>query len=107
MSSKKKQKQISIEEYIETYCQEKRIRGRFAVYIGSEAYQGLKRITQLFSNKHYTTISSLTDSIITHHLKTYVEVLRKADAEKNKLFQPIKEKRANAGKESDSGLEDI
>lgn len=42
MSSKKKQKQISIEEYIENYCLEKRIRGRFAVYISPKRISTLK-----------------------------------------------------------------
>lgn len=75
MSFKKKQKRVSIEEYIETYCQEKRIRGRFAVYISPESHRKLKIIAQLFKNKHHTTTSSLADAIICDHVETYRELL--------------------------------
>ena len=81
MSSKKKQKQVSIEEYIETYCREKRIRGRFAVYISPEAHRNLRSIVQLFKCEHHTTTSSLANAIICRHVETYRELLNNAHAE--------------------------
>lgn len=87
MSSKKKQKQVSIEEYIETYCREKRIRGRFAVYISPEAHRKLRSIAQLFKSEHHTTTSSLADAIICRHVETYRELLNNAYAEEAREFK--------------------
>ena len=81
MSSKKKQKQISIEEYIENYCLEKRIRGRCAVYISPQTHLNLKITARLFNSEHYTTTSSLADSIISRHFETHKELLDKTLAE--------------------------
>ena len=75
MKTKKNQKQVSVEEYIETYCQEKRIRGRFAVYISPETHKKLKKAAWIFYNEHHTTTSSLADSIISCHFKEYRELL--------------------------------
>jgi type III secretory pathway component EscR len=86
MSSKKKQKQISIEEYIETYCQEKRIRDRFSVYISPEVHRSLKRIVWLFKSKYHSTTSSIADSIISHHIKTYRDLLNNAIEEEKRDF---------------------
>ncbi|MCC8145708.1 MAG: DUF3408 domain-containing protein [Bacteroidales bacterium] len=86
MSSKKKQKQISIEEYVEIYCREKRIRGRSAVYISPGAHCNLRSIAQLFKCKHHTTTSSLADAIICRHIETYRELLNNAHAEDAKEF---------------------
>jgi hypothetical protein len=71
MKAKKKQKQVSIEEYIETYCQEKRIRKRYAVYINPKTHRKLKRIARIFATEYYTTASSLVDSIISRHFEEY------------------------------------
>ena len=102
MSSKKKLKQISIEEYVETYCQEKRIRERFAVYISSETHRKLKRIAQLFRYKYYTTTSSLADSIISHHINMYRELLNAAQKEDDREFFERKERKMlNEGEESE------
>lgn len=96
MNSKKKQKKISIEEYIETYCQEKRIRGRHAVYVSPETHQRLKRITMLFKTTHYLTTSSLADSIITRHIETYRELLNNFHEEEERKFsESMKERRLN------------
>ena len=78
MNRKLKQKQVSIEEYIETYCQEKRVRERYAVYVSEETHDKLKRITRLFSSKHHTTTSSLVDAIISCHIKAHKELLNDA-----------------------------
>lgn len=86
MSTKKKQKQISIEEYIETYCQEKRIRGRFAVYISPKTHSNLKKIAYLFKSKHHCTTSSLADAIISHHIEAYRELLNNAYQEDSREF---------------------
>ena len=75
MKTKQKQKQVSIEEYIETYCQEQRIRERFAVYVSEKTHHNLKSIAGLFASEHHTTTSSLADSILSCHFKTYRELL--------------------------------
>jgi hypothetical protein len=75
MKTKKNQKQVSIEEYIENYCQEKRIRERYAVYVSPKTHCNLKSVTRLFASKHHTTTSSLADSIISCHFETYKELL--------------------------------
>jgi len=94
MSSKKKQKKVSIQEYIETYCREKRIRERYAVYISSETHSNLRKIAQLFNDKHHTTTSSLADSIISHHIEKYSELLNNAiEEEKRDFLQGMKERR--------------
>ena len=102
MSSKKKQKRISIEEYIETYCQEKRIRKRFAVYISSNTHRDLKRTAQLFKSKYYSTTSSLADFIISHHIDTYREILNDANNEDIREFlESMKETRRSESEESE------
>lgn len=107
MSSKKKQKKISIEEYIETYCQEKRIRGRYAVYVSPETHQRLKRITLLFKTTHYLTTSSLADSIITRHIETYRELLNNFHREEERKFSEwMKESKLN-NNENDSEEQEL
>jgi len=86
MSSKKKQKKVSIQEYIETYCQEKRIRGRYAVYISPETHGKLRKIAQLFNGEYHTTTSSLADSIFSRHIETYRELLSNAFREDKREF---------------------
>ena len=78
MNTKQKQKQVSIEEYIETYCQEKRVRERYAVYVSPETHYKLKRIARLFSSEHHTTTSSLVDAIISRHIEAHREILNDA-----------------------------
>jgi hypothetical protein len=81
MKARQKQKQVSIEEYIETYCQEKRIRERFAVYVSPKTHHNLKRIARLFSSEHHTTTSSLAESIISCHFEEYRELLNNVQNE--------------------------
>jgi hypothetical protein len=76
MKTKRKQKKVSIKEYIETYCQEKRMRERSAVYISPETNRNLKKIAGLFASEYYTTASSLADSISTCHFEEYWCFLR-------------------------------
>lgn len=107
MSSKKKQKQLSIEEYIETYCQEKRIRGRFAVYISPETHYRLKKIAQLFKGKHHSTTSSLADAIISHHINMYKEILNEAYHEDmREHFEWLKEKKPYKNEESEASQDE-
>jgi len=84
MKTTSKQKQVSIEEYIEAYCQEKRIRERCAVYISLEMHEKLRRVAGMFYNKHHTTTSSLADSIISRHIETHRELLNKVREEKER-----------------------
>ncbi|MDD4516881.1 DUF3408 domain-containing protein [Massilibacteroides sp.] len=108
MSSKKKEKQISIEEYIGTYCQEKRIRERFAVYISPDTHHNLKRIAQLFKDKHHSTTSSLADSIISHHIETYRELLNNAHEEDTRdFFEWLGRARQSENEESESYQEGV
>lgn len=86
MMSKKKQKQVSIEEYVETYCQEKRIRGRFAVYVSPEVHHNLMSIARLFKNEYHTTTSSLADAIISRHLEAHSELLNAVHRENAQEF---------------------
>lgn len=86
MSMKKKQKQLTIEEYIKTYCEEKRIRGRFAVYISPETHANLKKIAGLFKSRCHSTCSSLADAIISSHIETHRELLNQAIQEDKANF---------------------
>ena len=86
MKVKKTQKQISIEEYIENYYQEKRIRGRFAVYVSPQTHLNLKSIARLFASKHHTTTSSLADSILSCHFEAHRELLNDAQNEEAHEF---------------------
>lgn len=94
MSRKKKQKQFSKEEYIEKYCGEKRIRGRYAVYVNKAAHDNLIKIAGLFKMECHTTTSSLADAIINHHFEVNWELLNgllKEDRER--LFENLRSKR--------------
>jgi hypothetical protein len=75
MSSKKKQKQVSVEEYVQTYCQEKRIRERYAVYVTPDMHEKLKKVAFMFRYDHHTTLASLVDAILAHHLDAHREML--------------------------------
>ena len=86
MKTKKNLKQVSIEEYIENYCQEKRIRGRLAVYVSPKTHCNLRSIVRLFASKHHTTASSLADSIISCHFETYSELLNNVHEEHTLKF---------------------
>ena len=102
MKTKKNQKQVSIQEYIETYCQEKRIRERFAVYISPQAHRDLKSIVRLFNSKHYTTTSSLADTIISCHVETYRDLLNDAYEEEAREFIKKLKDRIPCGKKGES-----
>jgi len=75
MKTRNNQKQVSIEEYTEAYCQERRIRGRYAVYVSPETHHSLKLAVGLFQGEFYTTTSSLADAILSQHFKEHHELL--------------------------------
>ncbi len=101
MKEKKKQKQVSIQEYIETYCREKRIRERYAVYVSPETHENLKKIVQLFCYEHHTTTSSLADTIICRHIEEHKEILNEEYKEQERRFI---EELNNFGKKEKSEL---
>ncbi len=77
MKTKKKQKQVSLEEYVRTYCQEKRIRKRHAVYVSPEVRHNLKMVAGLFKDDFYTTASSLADAILLRHFSEHRELIKR------------------------------
>jgi chromosomal replication initiation ATPase DnaA len=99
MSYRKKQKQVSVEEYIETYCQERRMRDRIAMYISKKSHKSLKKVALIFSDEHHTTISSLAEAIISHHLKAHREML---DEEYQRFLEPVTNGGMNKPNETDS-----
>lgn len=78
MSSKKKQKQkpMSEAEYIETFCQEKRIHNRYAVYVSRETHALLMKVVGIFHDR-YATAMSMADAILRHHFEQNRELLNR------------------------------
>lgn len=70
-----RRKSLTKEEYINLYCKEKRIRHREIIYISKDIHQKLKDIAFIFKFKHYTTLSSLTDAILSYHLQIHNSLL--------------------------------
>lgn len=81
-----KHKKISKEKYIALFCRDKRIRGRSAIYVSPEVHRRLKRIAALFRFEHYTSLSSLADRILVHHIETYGELLTQLKEEADNRF---------------------
>jgi len=107
MKTKQKQKQVSIEEYVETYCQEKRIRERFAVYVNQETHLKLRRIARMFASEHYTTTSSLADSIISRHFDEHRELLNNTCEEyERKALAWLREKKSDSSDEPEGQPEE-
>ena len=75
MKTRKKQQQVSKEDYAQAYCQEKRIRERYAVYIGPETHKRLKNVAFMFRLDHHTTTSSLAEAILARHFEAHKEML--------------------------------
>jgi len=86
MKAKQNQKQVSIEEYIATFCQEQRVRERFAVYVSEKTHHNLKKIVGLFASEHHTTTSSLADAILTCHFEVHRELLNDAQRKSEQEF---------------------
>jgi hypothetical protein len=87
MSTKKKQKlaPMSEVEYIATFCQEKRVRNRYAVYISQETHRKLMKAVYTFQSDYYVTAISMTEAIISHHFEMNGELL-------DRLFTEVIEK---------------
>lgn len=81
-----KHKKISKEKYIALFCRDKRIRGRNAIYVSPEVHRRLKRIAALFRFEHYTSLSSLADRILDHHIETYGELLTQLKEDADNRF---------------------
>jgi hypothetical protein len=101
MSRKTKQKQdaMSEAEYIETFCNEKRIRNRWAVYISPETHKFLQKTVFTFMDYHVTAMS-MVDAILSRHFEIHKELLtrlRDEKAEKTLNF------RRSTNNEPDSG----
>ena len=82
MSKKTKQKQeaMSEAEYIATFCNKKRIRNRWAVYISPETHKRLQRAVSTFKD-YYVTTASMVDAILSHHFDTHKELINRLYAE--------------------------
>ena len=102
MKAKKNQQQVSVEEYIEKYCQEKRIRERFAVYVSPKTHHSLKSIARLFAIEHHTTTSSLADSIISCHFEAHRELLNDVhEKEKREVLEWLKNFKRHGSEETE------
>jgi hypothetical protein len=107
MKVKKIQKQISIKEYIEIFCQEKRVRERYAVYVSEKTHHNLRRIAGLFASKHHTTTSSLADSILSCHFEAYKDFLKDFEKEyMSKLFGWLESKKGNVSETPEESPEE-
>lgn len=97
MSAKKKQKQrpMSEAEYIETFCQEKRVRNRFAVYISQETHRKLMKAVWTFQSEYYVTAMSMTEAIFNHHFQVNGELL-------DRLYNESMEERLSPCKRSNN-----
>jgi hypothetical protein len=105
MKAKRSPKQVSIEEYVETYCREKRIRERFAVYVSPKTHGNLKSIARLFAGEQHTTASSLADSIISCHFEAYRELLNGVRKEDRHGFLEWMEGMKRCGNEEQDDVE--
>ncbi|MFT4222357.1 DUF3408 domain-containing protein [Dysgonomonas sp.] len=102
MSRKKNQKKISVEEYIKTYCEEKRIRGRYAVYVSKEAHDNLRKIAGLFKMEYHTTTSSLADAIVNQHFEANRELLNGLSRKEwDQFFEELRKRRSEMEEEED------
>ena len=69
-----KTKKIAIEQYIETYCIDQKIRKRNPVYVSSEIHKNINKIVKLLNDSHVTAVS-LVDTILREHLNIHRDVL--------------------------------
>lgn len=78
-------KNISKEQYTETFCKDKRIRNRQVLYVSSEIHEELRKVASIFRKEHITT-SSLVDTILEHHLETHKNLLNSLYKERQEQF---------------------
>lgn len=72
-----KPKKITKEGYIKTYCQDKVMRNRKAVYISSAMHKTLEMIVNELKKDTHITLSSYVNTIIIHHVNDYMYLLKK------------------------------
>ncbi len=78
-------KNISKEQYTETFCKDKRIRNRQVLYVSSEIHEEIRKTAFIFRKEHITT-SSLVDTILEHHLETHKDLLNTLYQERQEQF---------------------
>ena len=78
-------KNISKEQYTETFCKDKRIRNRQVLYVSSEIHEEIRKTASIFRKEHITT-SSLVDTILEHHLETHKDLLNTLYQERQEQF---------------------
>jgi len=101
---KRKQKLMSKEEYIRTFCQEKRIRNRRAVYVSPETHRNLLNMAYVFFvfKDHYVTAMSLADAILSHHFEANKEMLNGVSREEqDRFFEHLTKKGSEMEEEDD------
>ena len=88
---KQKQEAMSEAEYIATFCNEKRIRNRWAVYVSPETHKLLQKAVFTFMDYHVTT-ASMVDAILSHHFETHRELITRLYTDKvEKTFNFIRQ----------------
>lgn len=95
-----KSKNISKEQYIETFCKDKRIRSRQALYVSSEIHEEMRKVAHTFRKEHVST-GSLVDTILEHHLEMYKDLLDSLSQERQEKFLAEFRLRHKENKESE------
>ena len=93
-------KNISREQYTETFCKDKRIRNRQVLYVSSEIHEEIRKVASIFRKEHITT-SSLVDTILEHHLETHKDLLNSLYQERQEQFLAEFTHRHKANEESE------
>lgn len=93
-------KNISKEQYSETFCKDKRIRNRQVLYVSSEIHEEIRKIASIFRKEHVTT-SSLVDTILEHHLEIHKNLLNSLYQERQEQFLEKFTLRHKANEESE------
>lgn len=78
-------KNISKEQYTETFCKDKRIRNRQVLYVSSEIHEEIRKAAYIFRKEHITT-ASLVDTILEHHLEIHKDLLNSLYQERQEQF---------------------
>lgn len=83
---------VSIEQYISVFCRRVKITNRYPVYVSEKTHDILKR-TVSNMGIYKLSISTLIESIITHHLETYASQIKEIQQyEQERLFPEEDEK---------------
>jgi len=93
-------KNISREQYTETFCKDKRIRNRQVLYVSSEIHEEIRKVASILRKEHITT-SSLVDTILEHHLEIHKDLLNSLYQERQEQFLAEFTHRHKANEESE------